>query len=125
MARTNIPSQEPLGPFPTLPVTADGLDIAFTDGNASEGNEFTATGSDLLIAKNIGSGARTITLLSVVDQFNRTGDITTYSLGAGEVASFFFGTNGWLQSNGKININVSHAEVKLAILALANKFAHR
>lgn len=125
MARVNVPIQTPLGPFPELPVAADALDVAFTNGDASNGNEFTATGSDLLLVKNTGGVARTITFLSVADQFNRTGNVTAYSIGAGETIAFYFGTSGWRQTTGKIHIDVEHADLKLAVLSLSVKFAQR
>ena len=126
MARVSLTVQQILGPFPTLPVDAGGLDAAFTAADAANGNDFTATGFNLLLAKNTGAGARTVTFFSVTDQYNRTGDVTAYSIGAGEIAVFYFGpAPGWSQSTGKINVTAEHAEVELAVLDMSQKFAER
>ena len=107
------------GPFETI--IAGGLTFAFTAGNTG-GDTFAVTGRELLLIQNTGVGARTFTIASVVDSFGRTGDITAYSLAAGEFAHFtggmIAGSLGWKNSQGVITITPSHAEVKWAVLKL-------
>lgn len=102
-------------------VTAGLITFAFTAGNAG-GDTISITGRELLIIQNTGVGARTFTITSIVDEKNRTGDITAYSLAAGEFAYFTGGlTNspGWRNvSTGLLAITPSHAEVKYAVLKL-------
>lgn len=107
------------GPFDTI--AADGADFTFTAASAGA-DTFVCRGRDVILIQNTGAGARTVTITSVVDGQNRTGDITTYSLAAGEFAAFGCGlTNqpGWQNtSTGAITITGSHAEIKVAILRL-------
>ena len=107
------------GPFDTI--AADGADITFTAASAGA-DTFISTGRDIILVRNTGAGARTVTISSVVDEKNRSGDITTYSLAAGEFAAFGCGlTNspGWKNtSTGAITITGSHAEITIAILRL-------
>jgi hypothetical protein len=90
-------------------------------GDASLGNYTPLVdGKTLVICQNTNSGstARTVTFDSAVDAFNRTGDITAYSLGAGEIGMFGpFKTAGWVNA-GNLNFDVSHAEMKIAVITL-------
>lgn len=106
-------------PFATI--AADGADFTFTAASAGA-DTFVCTGREVILIYNSGAGSRTVTITSQVDEKNRTSDITTYSLSAGEYAVFGCGlTNspGWKNtSTGAITITGSHAEVKVAILTL-------
>lgn len=111
------------GPFEII--AADAADITFTAASAGA-DTFICTGRDIILIRNTGAGARTVTITSVVDEKNRTGDITTYSLAAGEFAAFGCGlTNqaGWQNTSTKaITITGSHAEITVAILRLPSGF---
>lgn len=120
MPRQTLTPKTALGSYPSLPIAADAADLAFTAADATNKEQFTASGNDLLVAYNSGASPRTITITSVADEKGRTGDITTYSLAAGEFAVFGpLKKAGWMQSDGKIYMEASHAEVKWAIVALA------
>jgi len=106
------------GPWPTLQPTADSLDLTFTAADASNLNQFVASGDDLIIAWNSGASPYTITITSVVDEKKRTGDITAYSLAAGDIAAFRIKNDGWRQSDGYIYLQASNASVKFAVMAL-------
>lgn len=114
-----IPTITMKSPFDA--VTAGLITFAFTAGNAG-GDTITITGRELIIVQNTGAGARTFTVASQADEKGRTGDITAYSLAAGEFAYFSGGlTNsiGWRNvSTGLLTITPSHAEVKYAVLKL-------
>ena len=107
------------GPFDV--VTAGLITFAFTAGNTG-GDTFSITGREYIIIQNTGVGARTFTITSIADEKNRTGDITAYSLAAGEFAYFSGGlTNspGWKNvSTGLLTITPSHAEIKYAFFKL-------
>lgn len=120
MARVNIAAQTTPGAYPTLPVTANSLDLAMQALDASLGNYTALVDSKtFVLAQNTGVGARTITFTSVADAFGRTGDITAYSIGAGELAIFGpFKAAGWSQSGTQLYIDGSHAEVKAAVITL-------
>jgi hypothetical protein len=60
----------------------------------------------------------TFTLTSVADEHLRTGDITAYSLAAGEIGAYRIKNDGWRQSDGKIYLEGSAATIKFAVMAL-------
>jgi hypothetical protein len=110
------------GPFDAI--AANGADFTFTAGDTNT-DTFACTGRQILLARNTGAGARTLTITSVDDAHGRSEDITAYSLGAGEFAAFGLGlTNqaGWKQTNGTIIVDVEHAEVQWAVLTLPAGF---
>lgn len=118
MARQTLTKTTPLGSLPSLPLVADSADIVFTSADATNKEQFVASGNDLVIAWNSGVSTRTVTLTSVALN-GRTGDISTYSLGAGDHAVFGpFQVGGWRQTDGKIYLEASHSDVKWAIIAL-------
>jgi hypothetical protein len=121
MPRQTLTKLTALGTFPALPLTANSADLTMTAADATNKEQFVASGNDLIIAHNTGASTRTITVTSVADgQTKRTGDITTFSLGAGEYAAFGpFGKQGWMQADGKIYLEASHAEVKFGVVQLA------
>lgn len=105
--------------YPVLPVVANSLDFAFTAPSvAADGIDFQATGREVVLIQNSDVGAQTFTLVSVADELRRTGDITTYSLAAGEFAALIPPTRGWAGSNGRILITMSNVAVKVAVLRM-------
>lgn len=117
MARTSLTKTTALGAYGSY--SANAADLTMAAADTSNLNQFTANGNDLVIAHNTGGSAYTITITSVADPFNRTGDIATYSLGAGEYAIFGpFKAAGWQQSDGKIYLQASNAAVHFGVVAL-------
>lgn len=117
MPRVTLTRTTPLGPYPTLQPAADALDLVMTAGDASNLNQFVLDGPMMLIVQNTGAGARTFTLTSAVDALQRTGDVTAYSLAAGDIAVFNFSqVIGWKQTDGYMYLTASHAEVKFGIV---------
>src|SRR6266404_5682560 len=107
--------------YPTTPLSATTADLVMTTGDASNGHVTAIVdGKTTVIAQNTGVGARTITFTSVVDVQNRKGDITAYSIVAGGLATFGpFKQAYWNQSSpAGLWIDVSHAEVLLAVVTL-------
>lgn len=120
MPRTAITVVNPVGPFPDLPVAADALDVAGTAADAANGNSAAFGNHNRLLVTwvNTGAGARTVTITSAEDIYKRTGDITDFSVGAGEHGAFLAERNGWLQSDGTLYIDGEHAEVVFRIYGL-------
>lgn len=119
MARQTLTKIVPKGPYPTLPVAADSLDIAFTAADTVNKEQWVPSGNDLLLIWNTSTTtAYTFSLTSVPDDKNRTGDVSGYSLAAGEIAAFRIKKPGWTQSDGRIYLEASNAAVKFAVLQL-------
>jgi hypothetical protein len=84
-------------------------------------NYFISTGKELVIARNSNAGvtARTVTIESIANVKHRTRDITDFSIAAGATAVFGpFPKPGWVQLNGQIYLQGSHAEVLFAVVVL-------
>jgi len=118
MPRVTIAVQAPLS-YPTLQPAANALDITLTAADATNKQQTPLSGPIAIVAYNTGVGARTVTFTSVKDARNRTGDITAYSIGAGEMAILKFpSTEGWIQTDGMLYYEAEHAEVKFAAISL-------
>lgn len=117
MARTSITPVALVGPYPTLQPAVNTLDIALTAADVANKNQAAQAGSrQVLLAFNSGVTPHTVTISSAVDVQNRTGDITAYSVGAGELMAFLLKSTGWRQSDGKLYFEADHAEVKFAVI---------
>lgn len=113
MGRTTITASVPLGPFPTLPVAADALDDAMTAADVTNKNQILLSGPIILRWHNTGASSRTVTITSAPDLQRRTGDITAYSVGAGEYGKIRIeAVTGWVQSDGYLYFEANNAEVK-------------
>jgi hypothetical protein len=121
VARVLVAAQTLPGAYPTLPITANARDLQMQAGDSSLGNYTPLVeGKTIVLFQNTGVGARTVTFPSQADTpYNRTGDITTYSIGAGELAIFGpFKAVGWSDA-GNLDIDVSNAEVLIAVITQA------
>jgi len=117
--RTAITKQTLVLPFGA--VAAGALDVTFAASDSSNGNSYTVTGKELLLAFNDGSAAFYITIDSVDDEKGRQEDITEYSLAVGDYAAISVGlttSKGWIQSGGTIYVNTEADDVKIAVLVL-------
>lgn len=117
MAPTTLTKTTPLGSYGSY--GANLADLTMTAADVANGNQFVASGNDLVIAHNTGGSAYTITVTSVADPYGRTGNIAAYSLGAGEYAVLGpFLLLGWQQTDGKILISATNAAVKFGVIPL-------
>lgn len=110
----------PVGPYPTSVAANDlYMQLAFPQ---VAGASFPITGRELMIVHNSsGSTARTFTIESVADSQNRTGDISDYSLGAGEQAAFWFGnTVGWKNHSGCVEFTPSNTDLNMIVIKIPN-----
>ncbi len=121
MARSDFTPQTLVGGYGDYSV-ADVADLtfaAFTGTSGDDGNQFVASGRDIVIVRNDNVGAQTVTFSSVDDPFGRTGNIAAYSLAAGEYAIFgAFNVDGWRQADGKMYLEASAADVFCAVIRL-------
>lgn len=124
MPRTAIPAASiitPLGPYPTLPVSALALDLTWQAADSVNLNQFPmGTGKYIVLARNVHATiAYTITLTSAADARKRTGDITTYSIAAGKQIAFLLDQqDGWIQSDGQFYLTGSDVSIQFCILRL-------
>jgi hypothetical protein len=121
-AATGIPP----GSYPTLQPGAGSLALAWQAADASL-FQYTPliSGKTVVLAMNTdASNPYTVTIESVVDEKNRTGDITTYSLAAITVTTpvvAVFGpflSPGWAQSGAQLWFRASNAAIKFAVITL-------
>jgi len=118
MARKQIPVITPLGPYPTLPVSALALNFVFTTADSVNFDQFNFTGRELIIIRNSTGGALTVTLESAADSLNRTGDVTAYSVGIGLFACFWVGAvPGWNQA-GQFFMRSSASTMDYAVIKI-------
>ena len=106
--------------YPSLPVTALAADWTFTAAGASyaDGAGFVHTGRELILVKG-GAAPGTVTISSVADAQKRTGNITTYAVGAGLYSVFGpFPVDGWRQSDGQLYLAASATDISFAVLKL-------
>lgn len=120
MARSTLTKTTAPGNFPTLQPAANSLDITMAATVVADKTQFVASGKDLIIAQNTGAAPHTITITSVASaKNNRTGDITSYSLGAGELAVIGpLEREGWVQTDGYIYLEADHIEIKFGVITL-------
>lgn len=124
MGRTAIPAASiitPLGPYPTLPVTALALDLTWQAADVANGNQFAlGTGKYLLLVRNVHATiGYTFTLTSSADERRRTGDITTYALAATKQAAFLLDQQaGWKQTDGNFYLAGSDVSIQFCVIRL-------
>ncbi len=113
MTRTLLTPVSLPGGYALVPAT-----LPFVSGDVANGNAFAHTGQEILIAQNTDVAAKTITVTSKADPtYGRTGHISAYSIPAGEFRVFQkFPIKGWRQTDNRIYVDVSHANVKLAVI---------
>jgi hypothetical protein len=120
MPRTTIAAQTPKGPYVALQPAANSLDITMTAADVANMNQTSLSGPLLLIVQNTHATTPfTFTLTSIVDTKLRPGDITTYTLQAGDIVAFVINSmEGWLQTDGMLYYAGSDATIKFALLRL-------
>jgi len=125
MARVLVAAQTLPGAYPTLPLGAGSRVLAFQAADASLHNYTPIVeGKTLVFVKNShATDPKTVTFTSVVDAYNRSGDITTYSIAAGVVAVFGpFKAAGWSHPDtGEVGlwIDGSTADILIAVVTEA------
>jgi hypothetical protein len=109
--------------YPVLQPTANLWDLVFTPAGAAcaDGAEFPLTGKEIVIVHNGAVAAKTLTVTSYADEFNRTGDVTAYSLGASEYMMLpQFQPQGWANPSGNLHMVASDTAVEFLVLRLSD-----
>jgi hypothetical protein len=122
MAILAIPITQMPAKYPSLPITANALDVVFTLSGADFADKahWQLGGKDILIVHG-GAGAITLTVESSADPYNRTGNITAYSIGIGEYAVFpQFQLAGWVDASGYLVVVASAADLGFLVLRLTD-----
>lgn len=106
---------------------ANALDATFTAIDVGNGNRTLNNGQLMLIFVNSHeTNAYTVTVTSVADQNGRTGDITAYSLAAGEYAIVGpLKTEGWTQTTGYVHYTAENAAVKVLPVQLRGALIYK
>lgn len=83
-------------------------------------NAVALTGKEILIARNSGASAYTVTITSVADPvYGRTGDISAVSIPAGESRMWGpFPLEGWRQADNKLYFQANNAAVLFTVIRL-------
>lgn len=114
MARTNLTKTAAPGPY-----SHAGVVITMAAADVANMNQFTASGNDIVIARNSGASTRTVTVTSAPDERGRTKDIAAENILAGEIKLYDLRSlPGWVQTDGKVYLQANNAEVLLGVVAL-------
>jgi hypothetical protein len=116
MARQSHTVYQLLGSYPS--VSADVFEKTAVAADAVNFESVTFTGREIVVAYNSGATPRLVTIESIADSHQRTGDLTE-TVAAGKFA--FFGPlslEGWVQTTGVLNFKAAHADVLFVVLRL-------
>lgn len=114
MARTTL---SPITGILTNPTA--GVTVTFTAADIVNDNDFVLTGKELILVQNADAAPQTVTITSAPDALGRTKDIAAESIAAGAFKCFGVPQiEGWRQSDGKLYLEASDADVKFCILRL-------
>lgn len=100
---------------------ANSADLTTLAADPANDEQVVLTGRQIVIARNSGAGAHTVTFTSVASPatFGRSGNIAAYSLGAGELAAFGpFELTGWIQTDGRLYFEADDAEVIFSVITI-------
>jgi len=120
MARLVLTPVQMPAKYPTLPITANSLDVVFTPAGAdfADGAGFLLTGKEILIVLG-GAAGGTVTISSTIDPYRRTADIAAYAVGVNLYSIFpQFQKAGWVQPDGQLYFAASAATVEFLVLRL-------
>ncbi len=115
MARTALTVQVLTGPYPS----DLGLDdLTWEAADSGNGNSFPFTGKEVILARNDDASGSLITLQSIADPTNRTGNVTL-TPATGDYAMFLASDlTGWMQSDGMFYLDAANVNVFFAIVRL-------
>lgn len=114
MPRITLTKTTSPGPYP-----AAGVAVTMTAADTTNKEQIALTGRELIVIQNTGAGSRSYTITSIADSRGRTGTIAAQSIAAGAIHVIGpFALDGWLQADGMLYIEASHAEVKWGVITL-------
>ena len=118
MARVVLTADAAVGPY-----SAVGKTITFTQADVGNKELTALTGREFIIAMNTGAGTHIVTITSMADEENRTGDQAhTIPAMVGSVPGIAilgpFPISGWQQTDGNLYFEANHAEIYFAVIRL-------
>lgn len=113
MARTTITPLSAPGAYGGALSTIAETDLGTTGTN---GHQFTLTGAELVLIRNISGAGVAVTLFSVDDPFGRQEDVTTTVPANGQAVIGPMKLDGWMQSDGYLYLESTSTALKAAIL---------
>lgn len=119
MPRVTITAQAVQGPYPTLPVAVNSLDIAMTAADVANKQQTPMTGGPIIVVmqNKHATLAKNVTFTSAPDSKKRVGDITNYLLQVEDIAMHIFNsTEGWRQADGMLYFEGDDALIKFAVI---------
>jgi hypothetical protein len=120
MPRTSLTALRALGPDGSL-YTANAADLAMAGADNLNLNQVLHSGKILIVAFNEDASPHTVTVTSATDSNGRTGDITEYSVGAGEYAVFGpFDLDGWAQTDMQLYLTPDHPTLYFGAIDLSH-----
>jgi hypothetical protein len=118
MAATRITPITAPGPYINEEATPQLATVTPVAADATDGNVVSLARGILLRAENTGGSPRTITIKSQPDPYGRVADITAFSIAAGARVVRRFANVGWANTGGDLEIEASHADVRLEVYQL-------
>lgn len=118
MARTTINPQVPLGSYPVLPISSGGADLSFTaaSGGVISYQAALTNAKTQVLAHNSDTVNHTVTITSVADTLNRTGNIV-YVVAPGAISLLGpFQTAGWSQVGTLLFIDIDSDLLQIAVV---------
>ena len=118
MPATTLSQQAGPSPYSTL-----GRAVTMNASDASNGNDFVATASQLIIFHNTNGGAQTVSITpKALPVYGTLPGVVNVSLAAGEIRLFRLLEAGWKDAtSGKITIDTSHNDVKVGLIDLTQE----
>jgi hypothetical protein len=105
--------------LPASGAVSPALAATFVAADSGNGNQFTASGRDLIIVHNTDVGAQTLSIASAPDASGRKADVVAYSIAAGaHIDVLITAASLFTQTDGTIQLNASANTVKFLILSL-------
>ncbi len=118
-APTVISEQVPTGPYLAESNATKLGTVTFSAGDATNGNKVIMGGQRvLLLIRNSGAGAGTISVASSKDRYGRVADITAFSIAADAIVHRIFEPEGWEQVTGGKDLLITPSATTIEIAAI-------
>lgn len=115
MARTSITKITAPGAFAGALTTFAWTDLGTTGTN---GHQFTLTGAELILLKNISGGGQPVQLFSVDDQYGRQENVLSTIAANGYSLIGPMKLEGWKQTDGNFYLDSTSTAIKAAIVKI-------
>lgn len=120
MAAPTVISEQVLpGPYQAATIAAKLATIVFNAGDSVNGNKV-IMGSEqvLILIRNTGASAGTVSIASSKDKYGRTADIDAFSIAADAEVGRIFTPEGWQQVTGGRDLLITPSAATIEIAAL-------